>query len=75
MFAHNSKIKGNIKKHYIVDPPLFGIINSNKLLFYHKKNETEKIKQKSGLFFIGINITLFKVYMGGESIKSLVLLK
>jgi len=30
-FAHNSKSKGNIKKHYRVDPPLFGLINLNKL--------------------------------------------
>ena len=32
-FAHNSKSKGNIKKHYRVDPPLFGLKNSNKVLF------------------------------------------
>ena len=38
--AHNSKSKSNIKKHYRVDPPLFGLKISNKVLFCQEKSIT-----------------------------------
>ena len=64
-FAHNSKNKGNIKKHYRFDPPLFELINSNKLFLKIIFGKTFSFEILPFLQHLSLNISKYRLkHMG-----------